>query len=99
MATQFGDKIRSLRTKQKMLLRHLASALDIDTALLSKIEKGSRAIKKEQIPTIANILNTDKEELITLFLTDQVMHVLKDEKHADEALKAVSKNIKKRIKP
>jgi HTH-type transcriptional regulator, competence development regulator len=96
MATQFGDKIRSLRTNQKMLLRHVASALDIDTALLSKIERGGRAIKKEQIPLIAEILHADQEELKTLWLADQVMNVLKDEKMADEALKEVSKNIKKK---
>jgi transcriptional regulator with XRE-family HTH domain len=96
MATQFGDKIRSLRTNQKMLLRHVASALDIDTALLSKIERGGRAIKKGQIPLIAEILNADQEELKTLWLADQVMNVLKDEKMADEALKEVSKNIKKK---
>jgi transcriptional regulator with XRE-family HTH domain len=94
MATQFGDKIRSLRTKQKMLLRHVASALDIDTALLSKIERGGRAIKKEQIPLIAEVLHTDKEELITLWLADQVYDVLQDEPMADKALKSVSQKIK-----
>lgn len=72
-----------------MLLRHVASALDIDTALLSKIERGSR---------MAAVLKADKEELITLWLADQVMNVLKDEKMADEALKTVSKNIKKKIR-
>lgn len=96
MTTQFGDKIRSLRTGQKMLLRHVASALDIDTALLSKIERGTRVIKKEQIPLVAEVLKADKAELITLWLADQVMNVLRDEKMADEALKTVSKNIKKK---
>jgi transcriptional regulator with XRE-family HTH domain len=96
MVTQFGEKIRSLRAKQKMLLRHIASALDIDTALLSKIEGGSRVIKKEQIPLIAEVLKADKDELIMLWLADQVMSVLKDEEMADKALKTVSKNIKKK---
>ena len=96
MASQFGEKIRLLRTKKKMLLRHVASALDIDTALLSKIERGSRIIKKEQIPLVAEVLEADQEELLTLWLADQVMNVLKDEKMADEALKEVSKNIKKK---
>lgn len=96
MTTQFGDKIRYLRTTRKMLLRHVASALDIDTALLSKIERGSRVIKKEQIPLVAEILDGDKEELTTLWLADQVMNVLKDEKMADEALKTVSKKYKEK---
>lgn len=96
MSAQFGEKIRALRTKEKLLLRQVAAVLDMDTALLSKIEKGSRAIKKEQISLIAEVLKANEEELTTLWLADQVMDVLKDEKMADEALKTVSNNFKKK---
>lgn len=96
MATQFGERIRALRTQQGLLLRQVASALEMDTALLSKIERGERLIKKEQVSQIAAILKAATEELHTLWLADQVMDVLKDEKLADEALKTVSKNIKKK---
>lgn len=94
MATQFGDRIRMLRTKQRMLLRHVASALDMDTALLSKIERGNRVIKKEQIPLVATVLNADKEELLVLWLADQVYDVLHNEPMADKALRSVSQKIK-----
>lgn len=96
MATKFGERIRELRTKQNMLLRQLASKLDVDTSIISKIERGDRQLKKEQIPLLAEILKSDREELLTLWLADQIMDVLKDEKLADEALKTVSKNIKKK---
>ena len=96
MATQFGERIRALRTQQALLLRQVAAALEIDTALLSKIERGERLIKREQIAQVAIILKADAKELLTLWLADQVMDVLKDEKLADEALKTVSKNIKKK---
>ncbi|MBK9383012.1 MAG: helix-turn-helix transcriptional regulator, partial [Chitinophagaceae bacterium] len=39
MATQFGERIRELRTKQNMLLRQLASKLDVDTSIISKVER------------------------------------------------------------
>lgn len=94
MATQFGERIRALRTKHKLLLREVASELSMDTALLSKIERGDRPVKKEQIPLFAEMFKYDEDELTTLWLADQVMDVLKDEKLADEALKKVSKNIK-----
>ena len=96
MATKFGERIRELRTKQDMLLRQLASKLDVDTSIISKIERGDRQLKKEQIPLLAEILKADREELLTLWLADQIMDVLKDEKLAAEALKTVSKNIKKK---
>lgn len=95
MATKFGERVRELRTKQHMLLRQLASKLELDTSIISKVERGDRQLKKEQIPLLAKTLNADAEELLTLWLADQVMNVLKDEKLADAALKTVSKNIKK----
>lgn len=95
MAQQLGDKIRELRIKQNLLLRQLASKLDVDTSIISKMERGERPIKKEQVALLANILNADKEQLYTLWLADQVMEVIKNEPWADEALKTVSKKIKK----
>ena len=95
MATQFGERIRELRTKQGLLLRQLASKLDVDTSIISKVERGDRQLKKEQIPLLAEILKADKIELETLWLADQLMQLVKDEPTADEALKSVSKKIKK----
>ena len=95
MATQFGERIRELRTKQNMLLRQLASQLDVDTSIISKVERGDRQLKKEQIPLLAQILKADVEELQTLWLADQLYNMVQGEPMADEALKSVSKKIKK----
>jgi transcriptional regulator with XRE-family HTH domain len=96
MATQLGDKIRELRTKQNLLLRQVASKLDVDTSIISKMERGERPIKQEQITILAGILKADKEELQTLWLADQLYNVIEGQPMADEALKSVSKKIKKR---
>ena len=95
MATQLGDKIRELRTKQNLLLRQVASKLEVDTSIISKMERGERPIKKEQIAILADILKADKEELQTLWLADQLYNVIEGQPMADEALKSVSKKIKK----
>lgn len=94
METQLGNKIRELRTKQNLLLRQVASKLDVDTSIISKMERGERPIKKEQITILADILKADKEELLTLWLADQLFNVINGEPMADEALKSVSKKIK-----
>ncbi len=96
MATQFGERIRELRTKQNLLLRQLASQMDVDTSIISKVERGDRQLKKEQIPLLAQILKADKEELLMLWLADQVYNVIEGEPMADEALKSVSKKINKK---
>ncbi len=100
MATQFGERIRELRTKQGLLLRQLASKLDVDTSIISKVERGDRQLKKEQIPLLAEILQADMVELETLWLADQIYEVIKDEKLANEAMQVAEKNInlKKRKK-
>jgi transcriptional regulator with XRE-family HTH domain len=98
MRSQFGERIRALREKQKLYLRQVAPLLDMDTAQLSKIEKGLRQIKREQIPIIADILKTSNDELLTLWLADQIYAVVKDEKLANEAMQVAEKsiNLKKR---
>lgn len=90
----FGKKIRAGREQKKLLLREVAFKLEIDTALLSKIERGQRKCKKEQIKTLANILDLNKKELHTLWLADQVYEILEDEKDGLDALKVAEKEIK-----
>ena len=96
MVLQFGERVRELRTKHNLLLRQVASVLEIDTALLSKIERNERQLKKEQIPALAKLLNVSKEELQTLWLADQLYNMVQGEPMADEALKSVTKQIKKK---
>ena len=94
MNSQFGEKLRTLREKQHLYLRQVAPLLEMDTAQLSKIEKGLRQLKREQIPIIADILKSSRDELITLWLADQIYAVVKDEKLANEAMQVAEKNIK-----
>ena len=93
MQSQFGERIRQLREKQNLYLRQVAPLLEMDTAQLSKIEKGVRQIKKEQIPILAGILKTEKDELLILWLADKLYDVVKDEKLANEAMQVAEKKI------
>jgi transcriptional regulator with XRE-family HTH domain len=97
----FASKIRELRESKQMLQRHISAALDMDNAMYCKIEKGERRAKREQISIIADILQADPEELLTLWLADQVAEVVTDESVALEALKVAEEKVKyntKRIK-
>jgi len=100
MNSQFGERVRTLREKQNLYLRQVAPLLEMDTAQLSKIEKGLRQLKREQIPILSEILKADKDELLTLWLADQIYAVVKDEKLANEAMQVADKkiNFKKRKK-
>ena len=93
MNSQFGEQIRTLREKQHLYLRQVAPLLEMDTAQLSKIEKGLRQLKREQIPILTEILKASSDELMTLWLADQIYEVVKDEKMANRAMQVAQKKI------
>ncbi|AWH75033.1 transcriptional regulator [Dokdonia sp. Dokd-P16] len=83
---KFGNLIRTKREKQDMLLRHLSAELDIDTAQMSKIERGERTAKREHLHQLIKIFNLNEADTTALWLADQVYAVVENE---DEALKAL----------
>jgi len=94
MANQFGEQIKNLRTQENLLQRQVASQLDIDTPLLSKIERGERTAKKEIVSRLAKILKTNEKGLLTLWLADQLQNLAKDEDVALHAMEVAGKSIK-----
>ena len=90
----FGEKIKELREQKGLLQKHIASRLDIDTPMLSKIERGERKAKREQVPILAKALTTDKDDLLSLWLADKVYDVVKDENVALRAMHVAEEEIK-----
>lgn len=89
----FGKKLRELRESKQLVLRNVAIHLDIDTATMSKIERGNRYAKKEHLPILAKILDIAESELKTLWLADKVCEILEEEDHAMEALRVAENQI------
>ena len=86
----FADKIRQLREQNGLLQRKVAAALDVDAGLYSKIERGERPAKRDQVINLASILHTDEKELLTLWLADQIKEITESEKDiAEDAMKIV----------
>lgn len=98
MANQFGDRIRQLREKQNLLLRQVAPMLEMDTPMLSKIERGERTAKREQVTQLSRIYKVPEEDLLSLWLADKVYEVVKDEDVAIKAMKAAEDELKIRPK-
>jgi len=95
---QFGERIRELREQKNLLLRQIAHQLDIDTPMLSKIERGERRAKKEQVSIFASIFSVKENELLSLWLADQVYEVVKDEGVALKAIQVAEEEIKYQAK-
>lgn len=90
----FGERIKKLRESKELLQRQLAASLEIDTPMFSKIERGERKAKREQVLKLAELLQTDANELLTVWLADQVYEIVKDENTAEGALKVAESTLK-----
>lgn len=94
--THLGQKIREFREKQNLLLRQVAAHLEVDTALMSKIERGERKASRLQVIKIAEFLKTDENEFLTLWLADKIESAIVEEPRvAYQAMKIANKKLKK----
>lgn len=89
-----GEIIREKREQKGLLLRHISAQLDIDTAILSKIERGERKATREQITKLANILEIDKESLLIQYLSEKILYEIEGEDLGIKALKVAESQFK-----
>jgi transcriptional regulator with XRE-family HTH domain len=89
-----GQIIRAKREALGLLLRQVAAYLDIDQAVLSKIERNERKPSRENIIRLAEILKFEKDELMIQFMSDKIAYEIADEECADKVLKVAEKKVK-----
>ena len=89
----FGNKIKELREEQGLLQRQLAVVLGVDVPMFSKIERGDRHAKREQVIILAQQFKVDERELLTLWLADKVLDALEedDDRLKQDAIKVAQK--------
>ncbi|MDR1563132.1 MAG: helix-turn-helix domain-containing protein [Dysgonamonadaceae bacterium] len=92
----FGSKIKQLREDLQLPQRVVASALELDTPMYSRIELGRRTAKRTQIPILAKLLQIDETELVTLWLADKFIAAIGTETElAPKAFKVALEKSKK----
>jgi len=89
-----GELIREKREIKGFLLREVSTQIGIDTAILSKIERGERKATKEQIIKLSDILEIDKSFILTQYLSEKILYEIQNEDFGMEALKVAEKTIK-----
>lgn len=94
----FGTRLRELRANSNVLQRQLAAELHIDTPMYSKIERGERKAKRDQVIAIARFLRVSENELLAIWLADQVLELVKDEDIAISAIKIAERDLIKQRK-
>lgn len=95
MSTEtIGEKLRQLREAKELPLRKVVALLDIDVAILSKMERGERKLSKDIVLKLADIYGHNADELLVLFLSDKIMYEIQDEDLGEKALKVAEKKVK-----
>ena len=95
MSTEtIGEKLRHIREEKKLPLRKIAALLDIDVAILSKMERGERRITKEIVLKLADIYGYSADELLVSFLSEKILNEIQDEDLGIEALKVAEERAK-----
>lgn len=89
-----GQILRNKRQALGLLLRQVSAYVDIDQAILSKIERNERKPTKEMLEKLAEILKLDKDELLVQFISDKIAYEIVDEDCASKVLKVAEKKIK-----
>jgi transcriptional regulator with XRE-family HTH domain len=89
----FGEYLRNRREQLGLPLRKVAAELDIDTSILSKIERSERVATKEMLPTLAKTLEIQEKEIQIEFIQSTVLSELGDLEFLADGLKNVLKKI------
>ena len=72
--------------------------MDIDSPMLSNVERGERKARREWIPKLAQLLKANEDELLTAWLADRIQELVQDEKVAKDSIKAVATKMGMKVK-
>ncbi|MDT8413731.1 MULTISPECIES: helix-turn-helix domain-containing protein [Sphingobacterium] len=89
----FGEYLRNRREQLGLPLRKVAAELDIDTSILSKIERSERVATKEMLPILAKTLEIQDKEVQIEFIQSTVLSELGDLEFLADGLKNVLKKL------
>lgn len=88
-----GETIRKLRLEKELPLRTVAAYLDIDQAILSKIERGQRNASRENVVKLAEYFNVKESDLLVAWLSDKLLYEVGGEDVALRALQVAEEKI------
>jgi len=95
----FADRVKNLRKEKGVPLRVVAARLNIDQAILSKIENGKRIATRDNVKKLSKYYKANEEELLISWLSDKLLYEVGDERLGLQAMKAAEEKITYRTRP
>jgi len=89
----FPEQVKRLRKEKGVPLRVVAAYLDIDQAILSKIENGKRHATRGNITKFAEYYKVNENDLVVSWLSDKLVYEIENEELAIKVFKAAEERI------
>ena len=74
--SHLADKLYQLRAQKRIQQKELAAAIGVDAPMYSRIEKGTRIPKFEQLEKLASILDLNSKNCKHLWLQTELQKLL-----------------------
>lgn len=92
---QLAQLLKLKRESKGLLLREVASEIEVDTALVSKIENNDRRPTKEQLKKLSKTLDIDFIKLLTMWHVEKIYEEIKDENNLYKIVKELNRVVRK----
>lgn len=89
--------LKNAREQKNLKTREVAKLLEIDQALISKFENGTRKPTREQITKLASILKIDYETLMIAWLKEKILNEIGSDELALKAIHVAEEHIKNNL--
>jgi HTH-type transcriptional regulator, competence development regulator len=97
-SSELGQYIRSLRSKKGETLHEVSKGTDIDSPMLSKIERGDRIPTLEQLTKLSKYFKVDEAELKVMHTAEKIIKEYGLNETTYEAVRMVKEQITPYIK-
>ncbi len=90
----FGEIIKEKREEKGLFLRQVSALMELDQAIISKLERQERKASREQVLKFAEIYDLNPDDLIISWRSDKVAYELMNEENAEQILKVAETKVK-----
>ena len=89
-----GDTLKAAREEKELILRKVATEVDIDQSLISKFEKNERKPTMDQLVRLAKFYGLSESKLTINWYSEKIADELKYTESTSEILKVAEEKIK-----
>ena len=96
MQHRLGEMLREQRKAKKLSLRDVSNQLDLDVAIISKLERGERAFNKKLIIAFSTLYQLDIKQLLAIFYADKLLKDIDDDQIVLDAIRLAEESVQYR---